>query len=625
MGLMGTHAFAAVTVTPPTATTTVATNSATGTGAYTQLADITLVGSAVGDFVGGATCTFTAPAGFEFNTASTATGTGPAGVTAVAVTFPSATTMQVAITGTSTAAGNVVLSLSAGALDFRPTANSAASGSITTATNTCAPSLTLGTAVESLSATGAATAAPTYNILMDVIPASATCTNVLAAPSPDDTPTLPADGSQAATICAYVTQTTTGGVTTAASGIPVTFTVSLGVVSTGTAKTVTVITTTAGIATTAYRGGGNTASTDTVVASYSAGNAVATDSVPLVTASGRTASKIVIQSPQTLAICANITNTTPNYQCPTTGANVSIQVQDASGLGVDGQVLLISVDRGALVLNPNFATAVATVCSGVTAKSITATTSSQPQSAGGTAVSGVADVTVCGNQTDAPGKITLTAQNITTSMANATTTLSMAGRPSKIAATATGNSITATVTDAAGNNVADGTPVRFTISSNAGAVSTTCSTTTNGQATSVVALNAATGTVIVSTDWNETGPVASCAVGGNGSQQLAASVTVPGGTSTGGTGGTQTGTCSITSGSIPAAGGFGLIVAQGQVSCVATATGCPVSSMALWATVNGNFVTYVPGTTISAVNADFLAAFPGGVLPPATPLIGKCK
>ena len=47
--------------------------------------------------------------------------------------------------------------------------------------------------------------------------------------------------------------------------------------------------------------------------------------------------------------------------------------------------------------------------------------------------------------------------------------------------------------------------------------------------------------------------------------------------------------------------------------------------MALWATVNGNFVTYVPGTTITAVNADFLAAFPGGILPAGTPLIGKCK
>ncbi len=76
---------------------------------------------------------------------------------------------------------------------------------------------------------------------------------------------------------------------------------------------------------------------------------------------------------------------------------------------------------------------------------------------------------------------------------------------------------------------------------------------------------------------------------------------------------------------MPAAGGFGLIVASGDIKGVVTASGCPSATAAFWATVAGNFLTYVPGTTISAVNADFLAAFKDGILPAATPLIGKCK
>jgi len=40
--------------------------------------------------------------------------------------------------------------------------------------------------------------------------------------------------------------------------------------------------------------------------------------------------------------------------------------------------------------------------------------------------------------------------------------------------------------------------------------------------------------------------------------------------------------------------------------------------------VGGSFVTYVPGTTIAAVNAAFLAQFPDGAVPTGTALIGKC-
>lgn len=85
-------------------------------------------------------------------------------------------------------------------------------------------------------------------------------------------------------------------------------------------------------------------------------------------------------------------------------------------------------------------------------------------------------------------------------------------------------------------------------------------------------------------------------------------------------------TSNLISGSIPKSGGFGIVAVlqQAKIGDVVTATGCPSSSMSLFATVGGSFVTYVPGTTIAAVNAAFLAQFPDGAVPTGTALIGKC-
>ncbi len=93
-----------------------------------------------------------------------------------------------------------------------------------------------------------------------------------------------------------------------------------------------------------------------------------------------------------------------------------------------------------------------------------------------------------------------------------------------------------TVEDEAGNPVANGTPVRFTISSNAGAVSPACVTTSGGKASAVAALNAATGTVLVSADNNSSGSAATCA--SPGSRQITTSAVVGGGGGTPGGGGT---------------------------------------------------------------------------------------
>jgi hypothetical protein len=79
------------------------------------------------------------------------------------------------------------------------------------------------------------------------------------------------------------------------------------------------------------------------------------------------------------------------------------------------------------------------------------------------------------------------------------------------------------------------------------------------------------------------------------------------------------------SGSIPASGGFGLVVFGGGTSDqLLAASSCPRATAAFWASSNGNFVTYVPGTTVSAVNQQWFAMFGSGI-PGGTPLIGRCR
>lgn len=419
-------------------------------------------------------------------------------------------------------------------------------------------------------------------------------------------------GAQGGTLCA--TLATAAGVPM--PNTPITFTVSTGVVSTGTAKTVTAFTATSpntGLATTGYRGAGGTVGTDTALATNTSLNLVGTVNITLTAPTGNTASKMTIQSPTVLAIAPTVTNTSPNYQSPKKQTNFSVQTTDASGQGVNSEVLLISVDKGAVVQGFN--------ASCGTAKAVTATTVTGALTDGGDVKSGVVQLTYCANQLDGAGKATITVQNVSTSMPNQTVAVSHAGRPAKVEVTATGNALSVKVSDAGGNAVADDTPIRFTMSSNAGAVSTACTNSSNGAASAVVALIAATGTVIVSTDWNETGAVATCAAAG--SQQVATSVTVPGGSASSG-GGTPAGggTGALTSGSVPATG-FGLIVfGGGTVAQLVTASAVGTSG-ALYATVGGNFVPYVPGTTIAAVNADFLAAFPGGNVPANTAFVGR--
>lgn len=86
------------------------------------------------------------------------------------------------------------------------------------------------------------------------------------------------------------------------------------------------------------------------------------------------------------------------------------------------------------------------------------------------------------------------------------------------------------------------------------------------------------------------------------------------------------GSATITSGVIPSSGGFGLIVFGGGTSAqLVTAAGCPLSTVAFWASDEaGGYLPYVPGASISVVNAAWNARFPTGI-PANTPLIARCR
>lgn len=72
--------------------------------------------------------------------------------------------------------------------------------------------------------------------------------------------------------------------------------------------------------------------------------------------------------------------------------------------------------------------------------------------------------------------------------------------------------------------------------------------------------------------------------------------------------------------------GFALFVFSGGTNQqLVTASGCTGTTTAFWATdAAGQFVVYVPGTSVGAVNAGWNSMFPAG-LPSNTPLIGKCS
>lgn len=85
-----------------------------------------------------------------------------------------------------------------------------------------------------------------------------------------------------------------------------------------------------------------------------------------------------------------------------------------------------------------------------------------------------------------------------------------------------------------------------------------------------------------------------------------------------------TGSGRLTAGEITRGGGIGLVVYGGGSSeQLVMASGCPREQVVFWATSGGVFVTFVPGSSIGAVNAAWHARYPNG-LPANTPLIARC-
>lgn len=83
-------------------------------------------------------------------------------------------------------------------------------------------------------------------------------------------------------------------------------------------------------------------------------------------------------------------------------------------------------------------------------------------------------------------------------------------------------------------------------------------------------------------------------------------------------------TARFTGGSIPSTG-FGFAVFGGGTNAdLLTASGCPRTSAAFWVTRDGEFIGYVPGASVSAVNERWNALFNGNI-PPNTPVVGKCR
>ena len=78
------------------------------------------------------------------------------------------------------------------------------------------------------------------------------------------------------------------------------------------------------------------------------------------------------------------------------------------------------------------------------------------------------------------------------------------------------------------------------------------------------------------------------------------------------------------SGSIPKDGGFGLVVfGGGSNDDLIEASGCPEETATFWATDDGDFVTFIPGAAVSAVNNAWNTLFVDEI-PYNTALIGRC-
>ncbi len=354
-------------------------------------------------------------------------------------------------------------------------------------------------------------------------PTGTRCTKALAQ-GPNGITTVDAEGARAIVLCAYIEDVATG---TPQMGLPVEFRVTVGTVGfSGTSRySGPVFSTDAGISQISYRGDGKSFGTDTVIVRYEAGNAIATTTIEVAPAAGRTGSRIVVTDPPSRIVAPSGTSTEARYVSPMTGVPIALQVQDWMERGVNNQVLIIRTDRGTLAANPGFAQSTATLCATARSRALVLTSAAtnllRPT---GPPMPGTIDLVVCADPEAEPGAILVTAESITGALSPVTIALRQAGRPAAVTVEAREHTVTATVSDAVGNPLADGTPVRFILPPVLGSLSAGCVLTRDGAA-SVAVSSVEEAVVLVVVDYHVTGSVAStCAA--PGTEQLTTSVRV---------------------------------------------------------------------------------------------------
>lgn len=550
-------AEAASIATAPTITIPIAANTGTGSNQAASVGDIKVTEASAAEWASAETEVLNGPAGFTLSGTVTASGTsGWAGSCVVA-----ATSVTCTASASSTSASTITIS----GLKIVPDTAATVSGTMTFGGASTGP-LTAGTAA-------------TINI-----------DNVSGSVSVTVSPTsIKADGSQAATVTALVFD----GVTPVAVATSVTFTSSIGAFGSSTTSSTYTSGSGTGVATRSYNGTGSTG-TDTIVVSVPSLSAVGTVQITLTGATGTLPSALAFSSVDNGYVAAN--NSGATYTSPTASTALYFRVTDSAGNGVNGELMQVSTDKGAL--------SETSTCG--TSKVITPTSANKGGSA---SRPGYVEVHYCPSSSQT-GTATITAVDITTSsIAAATTTVVAAGKPSQVTAVVAGNVVTATAMDAGGNLVADGTVVTFSIPSTQGVVSVGCATTTKGVANTAAALVGSSGSVLISVQAGS--PAPTCAAQGAVVASAVATVGLPSTTPPPSTGGAGTFDRAISNVGVNTAVWNGGTIAQLDAA-TAAAGGISVTTY-----VGGKPKVEIPGAP-AFVNAEFAAAFSDGTVPAGT-------
>jgi hypothetical protein len=569
-GLLVQSAFAAATVTTPSVTNVgLGTNAGTGSGLFTTLNALTITAGAAGDFAG--SLVIAPPTGWEFGGTAPSVTNNAGAVFGAPVVAAGSATFPVTTSNTTTGAMTIT------GLQIRPLTAGSATGNLTVATSPFG-GLAVGSSLGTVNAT----------------PFS-----IGIAATPDAT--VASDGTDSATLTFTVTNSANAPV----AGVLVSVTASRGTLSatSNTTSTSACATGAAGTCTLTFRGNGTTGTAQITATTAAPNEAVATFNVTVGSANTTPTAVKHFSTNNSGHIAANQQSV---YTSPVIASRVRFQVTGGSNTGVNNELIQATVDKGFIVQGNSSGVPGTNPGSCQGSNTTASDTSHGPVNIDGTDYDGIVEFTVCA-EAGKPGPIKVTAKNLSTSMADATTTLTAAGVPSQITATVTGGAISVEIKDKDGNQAADGTVVTAVAPAFSGAVSPTCTTTSNGKAGFSAAASSATVQVILTVFINDAGDGApgTCAALGS---VAAASTTVNvggGGTGTpGGSGGGFTGTA-------PARGSIGLLVtnqassAAGLVSALAAA-GCTVESLAVLE--SGVWKIYINGAP-AVVNT----AFPGSV------------